>query len=110
MGTKELREQFTKERGQGVISACGYTRYFKDEYIEWLEEKLNNLGETRNAVLADVGERFLPCPFCGIPPAIGSLADDKKTWCIWCVACGIAFYGESREDIIRKWNQRANVS
>ena len=76
------------------------------------ENKFNNSGYP---LLADVGERLLPCSFCGIPPAIGSLGGDKENWAIWCVSCGMAcaetgLNGDTKEAIIETWNKRANVS
>lgn len=56
--------------------------------------------------------KLLPCPFCGLPPAIGSLGGDKENWAIWCVSCGIpcaetGLNGETKEEIIDAWNKRA---
>ncbi len=65
------------------------------------------------AVLSDVGE-LLRCPFCGSIPNMGSLGGDNEHWMIWCDNCKIALSemgvsGETKEDIIRAWNTRANV-
>ncbi len=72
--------------------------------------KSGNVPEAnRNAVLADVGERLLPCPLCGIPAAIEK-AHNYMGWTIWCVSCGVEIYDINKEDVIGKWNKRANVS
>ena len=74
------------------------------------KEKSGNLPEA-NAVLADVGERLLPCPFCGHEKTVIISAD---TVCY--VACEKKHCQTegptktTREDAINAWNKRANVS
>ena len=76
------------------------------------KEESGNLGEIRNAVLADVGERLLPCPFCG-----GEVNLQGLIGYAWTILCGdktcpwFSFdKGLTREIVIEAWNKRANVS
>jgi|GEM_PF-3520010 len=56
--------------------------------------------------------KLKPCPFCGKKARLGSLGGDKSNWLIWC-KCGHAVsetgcgYGDTKEEIIKAWNTRA---
>jgi len=95
------------------MAVCDYTLCRHGFWIDNLKKKFSNVpeGQSLNAVLADVGERLLPCPFCGHEKTVIISAD---TVCY--VACEKKHCQTegptktTREDAINAWNKRANVS
>lgn len=70
-------------------------------------------GDSLNAVLADVGERLLPCPFCGGEgrQAMGKDMDGEEFYFIHCKCCASeSGWGRSKGTAVMIWNKRANVS
>ena len=83
-----------------------------DACIEYIPQNLAK--PDAYSLLSEVGE-LLPCPFCGSKVKITSLGGDHENWCIYCDVCKIAcadmgVSGETKEDIIKNWNRRANFT
>jgi Lar family restriction alleviation protein len=77
------------------------------------EREIYKQCDKEDAELADVGERLLPCPFCGgeAMQARGTDGNDEEYFYIRCKCCA----GEGGWDKILNgarmmWNKRANVS
>ena len=105
-----------------IIEAIGdwggeQSTYFDEaiQRIAAVQKKNSNVAEpNRYNVLADVGERLLPCPFCGSEAKIFG-PDENKMWGIVCqqpeTLCNVRLlYCHSKEEAIQQWNKRANVS
>ena len=77
-----------------------------------------NRTEKENAnsgypLLADVGERLLPCPFCGGSAYIKNMPHDEIDTEYWVICQSCAAEGpwsKSKNAAKTLWNKRANVS